>query len=132
MITVPVTDLKKGDRVRFTGNNGPEYELDQDPQAHSSELGLIILSFTNNRLGVLTMPTNVELAATRMVRTVTVRCPVQGGHDVRVLVDLATSVVPRAVLCGECDERITAQVLANMAAQEVEIEDATGEKDFSA
>lgn len=129
MTTVPVTQLKKGDRVRFTEHHGDTYELGRDPQIHSFEHGLIVLSFGRG-LDSVTVPKNVELAVTKMIRALTVPCLGSGGHEVQCLVDLAVSPRPRAVICGDCDERITAEVIARMA--EDKVEDATGEQDFAA
>ncbi len=114
MIRIEASTLRKGDRIQFT-EKGKAYTI-ASTCTHSWEHSLLGIDFESDGPGGVTMPQDALVYAERMVRVVSVPCLVH-KEDIRVLHDMACSPQPRAVICGSCDEKATAAVLAMMAEQ---------------
>lgn len=108
---VPVTRLQVTDRFAFRDMTGAaEFEVvGVMPQAAGGDLTVLELA----REGTLTVPSQMEVYAVRMMRPVDVPCL---GHVVRTIHDWATGPKPFRIICGRCDEKITREVMASMDA----------------
>lgn len=120
MIPVKVDELTKGDVIRFV-EEGRSYAV-ENVQIHSYEHSLRHVEFGSRGPGGVTMPAMSEVFAEKMVRKVEVPCVVH-RENVKMLWNMAAGGTPRAVLCGDCDEKVTAEVMARMAEEKGEVND---------
>lgn len=112
MIPVKVMALRKGDTFRFDELSEETYTIVD--RHGSTAAGFVTLELAELLNNMVTVPVSTTLFAMRMYRPVKVPCLVH-REEVELLYDLASGGTPRAVLCGECDERVTAEVLKQTA-----------------
>jgi hypothetical protein len=111
VIPVEVRELRKGDVFKVTEDSRRTYTVTYSQL--TSDGGEFYLVKTRES-GDLTMPPHTPLVAVSMYRPVKVRCLAarhQGG-PVEVLFDMATGTPLQGVLCGDCNNEISAEVLA--------------------
>lgn len=103
--------LREGDRFRFTEDSRREYTV-EDKRFCDDNPELVTLWLSERPEA--TLPALTEVYTVSMFRTVAVPCLVH-KDIVELLFDVASGAVPRAVVCGDCDEKITAEVVQWMA-----------------
>lgn len=109
MVPVTVMDLRKGDTFRFAESGGV-YTLADRYGAGVREL--VVLDLVE--ISTVTVPCSLAVYAEAMYRVVNVPCLVHKG-TVSMMWNVASGGTPRAVLCNDCDEKVTAEVMARMA-----------------
>lgn len=125
MIPVEAHVLRKGDRFKINENSRREYTV--TGSCLSSDDGEIVILALRER-PELVLPLRTEMVAVSMYRIVKVPCLAarHGDEPVTMMYDMASGAVPRAVICGSCDEEVTAEVVARMQAGQVADEPAKG------
>lgn len=110
MIQVMAGDLRKGDVFQVSEDSTRRYTVEE--RRTDTDGGLLTLECVERPS--LTLSRDTLLYAVSMYRLVKVPCVVH-KDDVALLHDKASGGTPVAVLCGECDEKVTAEVMQMMA-----------------
>lgn len=109
MIPVAVADLRKGDVVQVAEDSVKRYTVVD--RRGDSDASLVRLELQER--DALVLPRDTMLYGVHMYRLVKVPCVIH-RDDVEFLYDVASGATPRAVLCGDCDAKVTAEVMERM------------------
>jgi hypothetical protein len=110
MLQIKPSGLHKGDRFKFAPLSNREYTITD--RHGDGDAGF--WTFELAERPAVTIPSECDVYATQRYRIVDVPCLIH-KDNVRMLHDTASGATPRAVICGTCDEAVTAEVVADMA-----------------
>jgi hypothetical protein len=109
MKLVRVDTLQKGDEFKVTESSAKTYTVHYN-NTHGTDRDLVTVGVGGDTY--LDCPRHCEVAAVTMWREVEVPCLAarhEGGLE-KLFFNLADGGRPRGVICGECDDEITAEV----------------------
>lgn len=115
MTEVAINQLKKDDVIRF-GESVTDYRVTRS-EAFSSGLGLWEVHLRGvGGLDMVRADFGMKVVAVEMYRDVEVPCRAarHDGGPLKIRHNFATGRAPFAVICGRCDDEITAEVEALM------------------
>lgn len=113
MIPVQIGELRKGDRFRFSSRSRVVYTITGIQTAPDDD---DLVCVETAQRAPMTMPFITEVQGVQMHRVAEVPC-LNGRHEgglLPVIVDIAVNRVPTGILCGDCDEMTTAEVMAEV------------------
>lgn len=115
MTEVEISQLRKDDVIRF-GESVTDYRVTRS-EAFSSGLGLWEVHLRSiGGLDMIRAVFGMKVVAVEMYRDVEVPCRAarHEGGPLKIRHNFATGRAPFAVICGNCDDEITAAVVAAM------------------
>lgn len=111
MISVTLDQLKKDDVIQFTEKGDP-HTVKHISAYSPDKFNLLHVELCGGGTDHIRANVKMEVLAVKMIREIEVPCRAvrheRGPY--RMLHDFAKGAAPFAVICGQCDEEITAEV----------------------